>query len=120
MINYVIVVILIILLYFCARTSLKHFHGESVCCGGGGDTYKAKKKKLNSVACQKTFSVEGMSCQHCVNRVMEAVNSIDGASASVKLKQGLVIVSMEHSIDDETIRAAIEKAGYTVTGITEK
>lgn len=118
MINFVIIVILIILLYFCIRASAKHFRGEGGCCGGG--TYKAKEKKLSSVACQKIVTVEGMSCQHCVNRVMEAVNSIDGASARVKLKKGLVIVSMESPVDDERIREAIEKAGYSVTGITKK
>ena len=52
-----------------------------------------------------------------MNRVMEAVNSIDGASALVKLKRGLVIISLEHPIDDEILKDAIENAGYTVTGI---
>ena len=55
-----------------------------------------------------------MSCQNCVNRVMEAVNSIDGASAAVRLKRGEVIVSMESPISDQIIISAIEKAGYPV------
>lgn len=117
MTNFIIIVLLIVILFFSLRSSIKHFHGEGGCCGGG--TYKAHKKKLDSVIGQKTVSVEGMSCQHCVNRVMEAVNSIDGASADVKLKKGLVIVSMEQPISDETITNAIERAGYHVTGITE-
>lgn len=115
MTNFIIAAILIVVLFFAVRSSTKHFRGEGGCCGGS--TYKARPKKLNAVACKKTFSVEGMSCQHCVNRVMEAVNSIDGASALVKLKKGLVVVSMERPINDETIKAAIENAGYTVTGI---
>lgn len=68
---------------------------------------------------KKTVTVEGMSCQHCVNRGMEAVNSIDGASALVRLKKGIVIVSLEHPIRNEIIKNAIEKAGYTVTDIKE-
>lgn len=115
--NYIIIAILVVILFFAIRSSIKHFRGEGDCCGGG--TYKARKKKLNSVADKKVFVVEGMSCQHCVNRVMEAVNSLDGASAVVHLKRGLVTVSMEHKIDDEVIKDAIEKAGYTVTGIRE-
>lgn len=115
--NYIIAAILVVVLFFCFRSSMKHFRGEGGCCGGG--TYKARRKKLNSVIGKKTFSVEGMSCQHCVNRVMEAVNSIDGASALVKLKKGIVIVSTERPISNETIKDAIEKAGYTVTGIKE-
>lgn len=113
--NFIIAAILAIVLFFSIRSSIKHFHGEGGCCGGG--TYKARKKKLNTVVGRKTVSVEGMSCQHCVNRVMEAVNSIEGASALVKLNKGLVVVSVEHPIDNEMIKDAIEKAGYKVTKI---
>lgn len=115
--NYIIAGILAVVLFFCLRSSIKHFRGEGGCCGGG--TYKAHKKKLNTVAGRKTAAVEGMSCQHCVNRVMEAVNSIDGASALVKLKKGIVIVSVEHPISNEIIKNAIENAGYKVTEIKE-
>lgn len=115
--NFIIIVILIVLLYFGLRSSIKHFHGEGGCCGGS--TYKARPKKLNTIIGKKTLTVEGMSCQHCVNRVMEAVNSIDGASALVKLKKGIVIVSLEHPVSNEIIKDAIEKAGYKVTDIRE-
>ena len=113
--NFIIAGVLAVILYFALRSTMKHFRGEGGCCGGG--TYKARRKRLHTVAEKKTFTVEGMSCQHCVNRVMEAVNSIDGASALVKLKRGLVIISLEHPIDDEILKDAIENAGYTVTGI---
>lgn len=115
--NFIIVVILIVVLYFGIRSTMKHFRGEGGCCGGS--TYKAHPKKLATIAGKKTVSVEGMSCQHCVNRVMEAINSIDGASALVKLKKGVVIVSVEHPISNEVIKNAIENAGYKVTEIKE-
>lgn len=115
--NYIIIVILAVILFFALRSSIKHFRGEGGCCGGS--TYKAHPKKLNTVVGKKTVSIEGMSCQHCVNRVMEAVNSIDGASAVVKLKKGEAIVSMEHPISNDIIKDAIEKAGYKVTEIKE-
>lgn len=117
MINYIIIAVLVVVLAFCIRSSAKHFRGEGGCCGGS--TYKARRKKLDHVAAKRVFAVEGMSCQNCVNRVMEAVNSIEGASGVVNLKKGLVTVSMEHPIEDETIKKAIEKAGYHVTGIKE-
>lgn len=117
MTNIIIVAVLAVILFFSLRSTIKHFRGEGGCCGGS--TYKAHPKKLNSVAGKKTFLVDGMSCQHCVNRVMEAVNSIDGVSAVVDLKKGKAVVSYERPVDDELIRGAIEKAGYTVTGIHE-
>lgn len=95
--------------------TVRHFKGEGSCCGGG--TYKAKPRKLKSKADEKTFIVEGMSCQHCVNRVMEAVQRFPGLSASVQLRGGVVRVAGETAIDQDAVRAAIEKAGYTVTSI---
>lgn len=115
MTNVIIIAVLAVILALAVRSSIKHFRGEGSCCGGG--TYKAHKKKLTGVIARKTFTVEGMSCQHCVNRVMEAVNSINGASAVVHLKRGKVVVSMNREIPDTVIKEAIEKAGYTVTGI---
>ncbi len=115
MTNFIIITILIILLAFALRSSIKHFRGEGGCCGGG--TYKAHKKKLTDIIARRTFSVSGMNCQHCVDRVMEAINSIDGASATVHLKRGRVVVSMDREISDTLIQEAIEKAGYTVTAI---
>ncbi|MDO5540217.1 MAG: heavy-metal-associated domain-containing protein [Eubacteriales bacterium] len=115
--NFLIIVILVVVIYFALRSSIKHFHGEGGCCGGG--TYKARRKKLNTIIGKKTITIEGMSCQHCVNRVMEAINSIDGASALVKLKKGIVIVSVEHPVSNEILKSAIEKAGYRVTKIKE-
>lgn len=110
--NFIIIVILIVIIFFALRSTIKHFRGEGGCCGGG--TYKARKKKLSTVIEKRTFAVEGMSCQHCVNKVMEAVNSIDGASGIVHLKRGIVVVSLEQPIDDAVIINAIEGAGYTV------
>ncbi len=113
MANYIIGAVLIVVLILCVRSSVRHFRGQGSCCGGS--TYKARRKKLRTVVCKKTIPVAGMSCQNCVNRVMEAVNAIDGASAVVHLKRGVVVVSMDHPMDDAVIESAIEQAGYHVT-----
>ena len=113
--NLIIIGILAVVVIIAVNSAVKHFRGKSGCCGSAD--YKARSKKLNTVAAKKTYQVEGMHCQHCVNRVMEAVQKIPEASASVNLKKGLVAVSMEQPIDDSVIISAIEKAGYTVTGV---
>ena len=82
------------------------------CCSGGGD-YKPKKKRLSTVTSQKTFAVEGMSCEHCKRRVEEAVNDISGVFCRVCLKRGEVTVFYETTIDDSVIINRIEKVGYT-------
>lgn len=112
MTDLIVLLIVAIIIVFAVRSSAKHFKGEGGCCGGG--TYKAKRKKLKNVIAKKTFTVEDMTCQHCVNRVQEAVNSIDGASGVVNLKKGIVVVSMSREIEDGEIISKIEKAGYVV------
>lgn len=112
MTDIIIIAILAAVVALGGWSAVKHFRGEGGCCGGG--TYKARKKKLPRVTEKKLFRVEGMHCRNCVNRVMEAVNDIDGASAAVRLKKGEVIVSKAFPIEDSVITAAIEKAGYTV------
>lgn len=112
MTDIIVGIILVVVFIVGLRATKKHFKHESGCCGGG--TYKAKKKKIDNVIEKKTFKVSDMTCQHCVNRVQEAVNSIDGASGVVNLKKGIVVVSMSREISDEEIVGKIEKAGYKV------
>lgn len=91
---------------------LKKSKSKASCCGSG--TYVAKSRKLKSIVQKKSFRVDGMHCQNCVNRVMEDVQDIPHSSAKVNLKQGIVTVSMEEPIDENEIKAAIEKHGYVV------
>lgn len=116
MTDLIIILIVVAVVGFGVYSAVKKRKEKASCCSGG--TYKAKEKKLDSVSLKKTAVVEGMTCQHCVNRVMEAVNSIDGASGNVNLRKGTVVISMEQPMDDEIFRTAIEKAGYTVASIT--
>ena len=115
MTDIIVVLILVVLIGIGIRATSKHFKGEGACCGGG--TYKPRKKKLDSVVAKRTFSVEGMTCQHCENRVHEAINAIEGASGAVSFKKGTAVVSMSRPIEDGVIKAAIEKAGYMVSGV---
>ena len=114
--NVIIIGVLLILLVMGIRSTIKHFKGESSCCGGGS-TVKVKKKKLKTVVLQKTVIVEGMTCDHCKNRVERALNEVEGVSANVNLKKKQAVVSMEKEVGEEQIRRVIEKAGYEVVEI---
>lgn len=110
--SYIIIGILAVIVVLAVISSIKHFKGEGGCCGGG--SYKLKKKKLKGVKYQKTFKVGGMHCEHCKNRVEEVVNDIKGVAGRVNLKKGELTVSYAEDVDDEVIKAKIEKAGYAV------
>jgi copper chaperone len=65
------------------------------------------------VAKVHTFRVEGMTCEHCVKAVTEAVQARDAAAeVKVKLQGGEVRVSSSLSSDELII--AIAEAGYGV------
>lgn len=115
--NVIIIGILVVLVLVGLRSGKKHFKGEGGCCGGGSAPVKKQKKKLQKVTAQKTVIIEGMTCEHCKNRVEKCINDIDGAAAKVNLKKKEAIVSLEKDVEDEQIRAAIEKAGYQVKEI---
>ena len=61
-------------------------------------------------------SVEGMSCEHCVRSVQEALESLEGiASVSVSLEDGAALV--EGQVSDDAIRAVLEEEEYVVPAI---
>lgn len=113
--NFIIIAILAVVMLIGIRSSIKHFKGEGGCCGGGSTT--VKKKKLKNVIGTKTVVIEGMSCEHCKNRVEQRINDIDGVAAKVNLKKKQAIISMEKAVSDEQIRSVIKKAGYEVIEI---
>lgn len=66
---------------------------------------------------KKTIAIQGMSCMHCVAHVEKALKALPGtASVKVDLKAALAVV--DTGATDETLRAAVEDAGYTVTVIS--
>lgn len=62
-----------------------------------------------------TYTVKGMTCDHCVQSVTEEVSEVPGVSGvDVDLGSGRVTVSSEQPVDDAAIRAAVSEAGYEV------
>lgn len=64
----------------------------------------------------KTYNVEGMTCGHCKAAVEEKLNDLSGVDHSnADVEKDTVEVRYDDSRVDETeIKAAIERAGYTV------
>ncbi len=67
---------------------------------------------------KKELLIEGMSCQHCVKRVTQALQAIDGVQATVSLEQKKAIVELAHDVSDEVLIAAVDEAGYKVEKIS--
>ena len=62
-----------------------------------------------------TYTVKGMTCEHCVRSVTEEVSAVAGVSGvEVDLASGRVTVASDRPVDDAAVRAAVEEAGYEV------
>ncbi|PXY27362.1 heavy-metal-associated domain-containing protein [Prauserella muralis] len=60
-----------------------------------------------------TYTVTGMTCEHCVRSVTEEVGAIEGVTdVAVDLPTGKVTVTSTREIGAEHVRAAVEEAGY--------
>lgn len=64
----------------------------------------------------RTYTVQGMSCDHCVASVSEEVGEVEGVTqVAVDLASGRLEVSGEN-VSDEGVRAAVAEAGYGLAG----
>ena len=63
----------------------------------------------------KKITIEGMSCEHCVAHVKEALEGLGASSVTVSLDGGYA--ECETDKPDADIKAAIEDEGYDVIKI---
>ena len=62
-----------------------------------------------------TYTVVGMTCDHCVRSVTAEVEKIAGVTnVDVDLASGHVTVSSDAPIEDASFAAAVDEAGYEV------
>jgi copper ion binding protein len=61
-----------------------------------------------------TYTVVGMTCEHCVRSVSEEVGAIPGVSdLSVDLATGsLSVTTADQPVADDAVREAVTEAGY--------
>ncbi len=61
----------------------------------------------------KTIEVKGMSCEHCVKTISQAITRLDpDASVNVDLARGLVNIE-SRQLTEAAIKTAITDAGYS-------
>lgn len=64
---------------------------------------------------KKKLIVGGMSCNHCVAAVTEALEEIDGKDISIDLASKEVLVEIDR--DDKALKEAIEGIGFDLEKI---
>ena len=62
-----------------------------------------------------SFTVEGMTCNHCRHAVTTEIAAVPGVEAvAVDLTSGIVTVTSSTPVDRADIAAAVDEAGYTL------
>jgi copper chaperone len=81
----------------------------------GTDRHHAgSNERKDSAMADKTYTVTGMTCGHCVSAVSGEVGKIAGVeSVEVDLAAGTVTVTGD-GFADEQVRDAVDEAGYAL------
>ncbi|PKB30313.1 heavy-metal-associated domain-containing protein [Pseudonocardia alni] len=60
-----------------------------------------------------SYTVTGMTCQHCVASVTEEIGEISGVTdVAVDLPAGAVTVTSDGEVSPDAVRDAVHEAGY--------
>jgi copper chaperone CopZ len=65
------------------------------------------------MAVTSTYTVTGMTCEHCVQAVTGELSALPGVDAvQVDLGSGAVTVTSAAPLADDAVRTAVDEAGY--------
>jgi copper chaperone len=68
-----------------------------------------------------TYTVSGMTCGHCVHAVAREISVLPGVhEVTIDLVAGgesAVTVMSESPLREDAVRAAVDEAGYELTGV---
>jgi copper chaperone CopZ len=63
------------------------------------------------------YKVSGMTCGHCEGAVSQEISALDGVtSVKAVADTGEVTVTSAAPLDEESVRAAVDEAGYELVG----
>ncbi|WP_431942590.1 heavy-metal-associated domain-containing protein [Micromonospora marina] len=65
----------------------------------------------------QTYTVTGMTCEHCVKAVTGELSALPGVDeVRIDLANGTATVTSATPLSDESVRAAVDEAGYELVG----
>lgn len=60
-----------------------------------------------------TYTIKGMTCQHCHNAVSTELGRLPGVrDVQIDLANGTATVTSEQALDAQAVRSAVDEAGY--------
>jgi copper chaperone len=68
---------------------------------------------------EKTFFISGMSCGGCVNSLTRVLKSVTGIEP-VQIEVGKARLRLDDTVTSGTVKDAVARAGFQVTGEAER
>ncbi|MDG4862926.1 cation transporter [Streptomyces sp. T-3] len=100
-----------------AQTELPQAETTGSCCSPTGSCHSDEPAGAKAGAVTTVYQVTGMTCGHCEGAVSSEISEIAGVtSVKAVASTGQVTVISEAELDDEAVRAAVDEAGYELTG----
>ena len=63
---------------------------------------------------QTQLAVSGMTCDHCLRHVTDAISKVAGVNnVNVKLAEGLAEIESDSALDLQAVKDAVVAAGYS-------
>ena len=119
MINVLIGLILAAGIVAAALRVRKRAKSGGGCCGDRPETVQksaVKDRNKSHYPHELTLQIGGMTCENCARRVENALNSLDGVWATVRIDSHSAHLRLKAEPDMERIREAVRQAGYVVMG----
>lgn len=92
----------------------------SSCCSPDNSCSTSAEATTTTAVADSTstvYAVSGMTCGHCKTAITNSVSALDGViSVDVDVAGGKVTVITGGEPDDAAIAAAVDDAGYELTG----
>jgi copper chaperone len=89
---------------------------------GWSDPDRSRLEEKSTMTTTAIYAVSGMTCDHCVVAVTDELSKVDGVEqVGIDLVVGgesAVAVTSEFPLAVETIRRAVDEAGYDLAGVT--
>ena len=63
---------------------------------------------------EHTYSVPGVSCEHCRHAITTEVDKVAGVTSVVVDLEGKLVTVRGDDVDDAAVRDAIDEAGYDI------
>ena len=117
MINVLIGLILAAVIATAALRVRRRAKSGGGCCGDRPETLRKTPVKDHNRAhypYEAELQIGGMTCENCARRVENALNSLDGVWATVRIDSHTAHLRLKAEPDMEQLREAVRQAGYVV------